>query len=577
MQPTLCKATLRALPSRRTGTRLHWRQVAAFLRASLLLTAFNAFGQVADLDSSSIDSLIAPHFKPNAPGAAVIVTKEGKTIFRKGYGLANVEMSVALTPDMVFRIGSVTKQFTAVAIQMLEEQKKLSRDDDIGRYLPEFSSSEKQSADKPITIEHLLTHTSGLGGYTEAPEFLAMERTDVPVAQIVSLIRRLPRAFPAGEQAAYSNSGYYLLGAIIEKVSGMPYADFMTQHIFSPLDMKHTRVDRNEEILANRVNGYTRVRGTLQNAPYLSMTLPYSGGALRSTVDDLAIWNTAMMSGKLLTPASWAKLLAPVKLRNGQDIPFANGRLFKTVQGVSAISQGGRINGFVAGGLWLPSEKVYVAVLSNDDSHEASPAYLTQLIAAHVVGKPYPTNKPTTLTPEQLDRLVGVYKIDAQASRYITREGSRLMIERTGGRKTEIIPVSATEFYYPNDFPRVRFVVDAQGEATHLVMMQNSTEQSTLRTSKTPRTAIMLPPADLDRLAGEYVLGSDFVFRVTRDGSNLVVHVTGQSAIPVFARSPTRFFYKVIDAELEFGLDTNGRANKLTLYQGDQVTSGVRR
>ena len=444
-------------------------------------------------------------------------------------------------------------------------------DDDLTKYLPDYPANGTH-----ITIEHLLTHTSGIPGYTESPKFAEVSRTDLSVQQIIDLIKDLPLLFVPGEQFAYSNSGYFLLGAIIEKASGMSYADFVAKKIFEPLGMKQTSYDRNEQIVANRASGYSKVNGVLQNAAYVSMTTPYAAGGLRSSVDDLVIWNAAMAAGKLLTSASWSRMFAPYQLKNGNTVPFPFGRILKDVQGAVAIDHGGRIDGFIADGLWLPDSKVYVAVLSNSDSAEATPAFLAQNLAALAMGKPYTANKPVTLDANALDRLVGVYRIDQNASRYVTREGTRLFIERTGGRKAEIVPTSATEFFYPNQFSLVKFVVDDRGEAVQMLMIQNGTEQSTPRVSNKPRVAIQLTTEMLDRLVGQYDLGPDFVFTITREGEHLMALVTGQSRLEVFARTESRFFYKAIDAELEFTRDAQGRSIKLTLYQGGKETSGPR-
>ncbi|MGH9971179.1 MAG: serine hydrolase domain-containing protein, partial [Pyrinomonadaceae bacterium] len=197
--------------------------------------------------TTAINEALEKTFKPDEPGAAVIAVKDGKVIFRKGYGLANVELGVPVEPDMVFRLGSVTKQFTAVAILMLAEQNKLSLDDDITKFLPDYATKGHK-----ITIEQLLTHTSGIKNYTSLPEWLSGWRKDMTVKEIIDLFKDQPMDFAPGERWSYSNSGYILLGAIIEKVSGQTYQEFIEKNIFTPLGMKHSYYDNTARLIPRR-------------------------------------------------------------------------------------------------------------------------------------------------------------------------------------------------------------------------------------------------------------------------------------------------------------------------------------
>ena len=265
-------------------------------------------------EAGAIDQLLSGTFKPGEPGAAVIVTRKGQTLFRKGYGMADLELQVPIEPDMVFRLGSVTKQFTAVAILMLEEQGKLSVSDPITKFLPDYPTQ-----GHTITVEHLLTHTSGIRSYTEMPEWLPQWRKDFTLNELIDFFKNQPMDFAPDEKWLYDNSGYILLGAIIEKASGQSYEDFIRTKIFEPLGMKHSCYDHTERIIPKRVKGYERTSSGFQNAPYLSMTQPYAAGSLASSVDDLALWNSALWSNKLLKPESLAKAHKAHVLKDGRD------------------------------------------------------------------------------------------------------------------------------------------------------------------------------------------------------------------------------------------------------------------
>jgi len=199
----------------------------------------DAASAVEQSEGSTIDQLLSGTFKPGEPGAAVIVTQNGQTLLRKGYGMADLELQVKIEPDMVFRLGSVTKQFTAVAILMLEEQGKLSVEDPITKFLPDYPTQ-----GHTITVEHLLAHTSGIRSYTSMPEWLTVWRKDFALNELIDFFKNQPMDFAPDEKWLYDNSGYILLGAIIEKASGQPYEDFIRTKIFEPLGMKHSCYDR---------------------------------------------------------------------------------------------------------------------------------------------------------------------------------------------------------------------------------------------------------------------------------------------------------------------------------------------
>ena len=225
--------------------------------------------------AQQIDDALTAAFPTDGPGAAVIVVRDGAVILRKGYGLANLELGVPIQPEMVFRLASVTKQFTAMAILMLSEEGKLALTDDITKYLPGYPTH-----GQTITIEHLLTHTGGVKDLESLPARLAVARNDLSLAEVIALFQDEPLDFAPGEAWSYSNSGYVLLGAIIEQISGLSYAEFIQQHIFIPLGMTHSYYDDTIHLIPGRVVGYSRGADGYANAAYMSMTHPHAAGAL---------------------------------------------------------------------------------------------------------------------------------------------------------------------------------------------------------------------------------------------------------------------------------------------------------
>ena len=289
------------------------------LVASLLLALAPLDGAQPDL-ANRLDGMLSSRFAADAPGAAVIVVKDGTVVFRKAYGLANLETGTAMRPEMVFEIGSVTKQFTSTAILMLAERGKLSLDDDLRKYFPDYPDKAAR-----ITVEHLLTHTSGIKSYTEDPKWPPLWRQDLTPQQVIDLTKDAPLEFAPGSKWNYNNTAYTMLGAIIEKVSGVSYADFIRQEIFEPLRMTHSTYGSFTNVIPNRAAGYTRAASGWENAPYLSMTQPYAAGSLMSNVDDLALWDAAVSSSKLVSKASWDRAFTGFKLADQQDSRYGYG------------------------------------------------------------------------------------------------------------------------------------------------------------------------------------------------------------------------------------------------------------
>lgn len=421
----------------------------------------------ADKDvAAQIDQLLADTFEPSEPGAAVIVMRDGQVILRKGYGMANLELGVPVAPEMVFRLGSITKQFTAAAILMLVEQGSLSLNDDIARFMPDFPTH-----GQTITIQHLLTHTAGIKNYTELPEFPSFWRNDLTLDELIGLFKDQPLDFAPGEQWAYSDSGYVLLGAVIEKASGMSYAEFVQQRIFTPLGMTQSSYDTTARIVPGRVAGYTRTKAGYEHAAYLSMALPHAAGALASSVDDLARWDAALYTNKLLKQDTIQRAFRSATLSNDQPTGYGYGWTIGNYEGHTINEHNGDVNGFSTQMMRLPSDKVYVAILTNCDSCRGSLGMLAFRIAATVIGKPYQDPPALTLPAATLAAYEGVYQFNAQLSVAIRQEDNQLLLE-TGGAPRVLVPLSPHEFFVQGVPMRIRFVKNAVGGVTEL-QLQN--------------------------------------------------------------------------------------------------------
>jgi D-alanyl-D-alanine carboxypeptidase len=320
--------------------------------------------------ATDVDTIVQDAMRDGrTPGVSVAVARGGRIVFTKAYGLANVELNVPAGVESVYRIGSITKQFTASAMMQLVEEGKLSLDDPIEKFLPDFPVRGRR-----ITIRHLLNHTSGIKSYTSLGlKFLAVTRQDLSHDDLIALFKHEPDDFQPGEKWLYDNSGYYLLGVILEKVTGYKYGDYVQRRIFTPLGLSSTIYCDVEPIVKNRAAGYQLgMAGELRNADFISMKNPFAAGALCSTVKDLVTWTSALAGGKVVSAASYAQMIAPTKLADGKEQAYGFGLMPGQLEGHPQIAHGGGINGFMSMLIYFPKDDVTVAVLSNSSLGPAS-------------------------------------------------------------------------------------------------------------------------------------------------------------------------------------------------------------
>jgi CubicO group peptidase (beta-lactamase class C family) len=411
---------------------------------------------------------LAKAYPDDGPGAAALVARQGRVVLRQGFGLSNLDLQVPVDPSHVFEIGSVTKQFTAAAILRLAEQGKLALDDSITELLPELPATYA-----PITLTHLMTHTAGVPSYTEFPEWMGRWREDMSLSTLIGLFRDKPLEFVPGQSWKYSNSGYILLGAAIEKASGKSYEDYVEQEIFTPLDMTHTRYGHQEEVVAGRAAGYVKGPDGWANAPYLSLTQPYAAGSLMSNVDDLARWSDALEAGKAIAPASRDRMFTPAVLAGGEhdgvSTRYGLGNGLPQISGHAAHAHGGGIHGYRSDLIRVPDADLLVVLLSNNTS--VNPGELTRKIAEHALGGPPPEPLSVTLDAASLDAFVGVYAAPGAGPnqrRTVSRDGDQLWLERTGAPRVALRSIGDDRFIATEAAAPVRFLRDAGGQVIAL-------------------------------------------------------------------------------------------------------------
>lgn len=377
--------------------------------------------------AARIDSVVeAMRAADGTPGITIGVVRGADTIALRGYGLAEVEHGVLVTPRSVFLIASVTKQFTAAAVMKLVEEGRVDLEGTVGDYLPEY-----EGPARGVTVHQLLTHTGGVANYTDMGARMARQsRLDVTHEEMVAMWAEEPLGFEPGSRWAYSNSGYYLLGMIIERVTGERYAEHLRRAVWEPLGLGETYYCGHREIIPHRAKSYGVRDGALFNAPPLSMNAPFAGGALCSTPGDLVRWTRALHAGRVVRPESFARMTTPVRLSDGSTHPYGYGLTLARLGDEVAVQHGGGINGFSANLAHYPAHDLTIAVIVNGPTSSST---LAQRIAYLVLDIPDPDAVDLPTTAAQRSRYVGTYDFapdDFQIR--ILEEDGRLVALATG-------------------------------------------------------------------------------------------------------------------------------------------------
>lgn len=518
---------------------------------------------------AAFEAILAPHYKADAPGAAVLVVKGEKVLFKQGFGLANVELGVPIQPDMVFRIGSVTKQFTGAAVLLLVEDGKVDLQRPLRHYLPELPEAWGKA-----TVEQVLNHTAGIPDWVETPEFMKHMREDQSPAQLVAHDKGKPLEFEPGTKWAYSNVGYLALGLLIEKASGQGYYDFLAARLLKPLGLNHTGFGDEKVLIRGMVGGYTEGP---QPAPYLSMMQPAAAGALVSTVEDLAKWTLALHGGKVLKPESYARMVRSYPMAGGGETHYGFGLGIRESQGRRLLWHNGGINGFTCILEADPEARAVAVILNNSDARTIDDRYLSRRLLGLAIGRPVTEPKPVALSADQLQRLAGRYQGPKGGARTILFEAGRLITKGGDGKKRVLEPLSETECFLPGTDARFRFILEG-GKATGLHRSDVGEAEGNLlkRTEAPNRTPVPMEPAAFEAFVGAYELAPGFVIKVWREGPRFFAQATGQAVMEIFAEGPSTFFLKAPEAQLVFQKDAQGAVSGLTLNQGGRSMAARR-
>jgi CubicO group peptidase (beta-lactamase class C family) len=402
---------------------------------------------------------------------SVLVAQGDKVLIDQGYGSANLDWGIPNAPDTRFRLGSLTKQFTAASILLLEQRGKLSTSDLVKKYVPEAPPSWDR-----MTLYEVLTHTAGIPDFTSFPDYRTTEWKPAAPAELVARFIRRPLEFEPGTQYRYSNSGYVLLGYILEKVAGITYAEFLQQNLFTPLGLADTGVDRSQMVMPHRAQGYDAHPQGPTIARYVDMTVPFSAGDLYSTTQDLWKWEKALFGGKVLSPASLAKMTTP------NQNTYALGIEVQQIAGHKVYVHGGAIEGFKTSLAYFPDEKngpVTIVVLSNLG---AAVEKMTDGLAAILFGIPVEFAPKTAAAPTEvtlpaklLQDYVGAYRFSPALTIVITLSGNQLISQTNGQSKVPLYAESETRFFTGISEGEFEFNRDAAGKVISMTLYRNGT------------------------------------------------------------------------------------------------------
>ena len=501
----------------------------------------------------------------SSTGAAILVSKEGRIVFEGGFGYADLEKKVPITSETVFRIGSITKQFTAAAILRLVEQEKVKLDDKLTKFFPDYPNG------SDVTITQLLNHTSGLHSYTEKPDFYESVMQPVEPAKLIEWFKNDPPDFVPGAGFHYNNSGYFLLGEIIAKVSERSLSDYLHESFFIPLKMNNSGVFVNASPPQSMATGYSFSEGKFNVALDWDMSRAGGAGAMYSTVGDLYRWNEALFGGQVLNATSFKAATTAVKLPAHVDgMNYGYGLAMYEVKRLPAIGHSGGLHGWSSNLVRLPQQQCTIVVLENalPGPPEHAPQSLSQLMVeklfAEEIKKLPPIVEDTTIDPKTFVAYVGRFDYQGAAIMTVTSDEKGLFAQLTSQPKYQIIPRAKDEFFWKETDASVTFLRDEKGDVT---AARHSQSGISFTAPRLPEEAVKLTALQLDGLVGSYQYGPGAVLVVSREGTQLYGQITGQPKLPIFPKAEGEFEWRVVKAHVEFKKGEDGNVSKVIHHQ----------
>ena len=556
----------------------------------LLLALFLSSPAHAQTKAEQLDALLTKYHEVGQLNGAVLVAEGDDVLFERGFGEANMEWDIPNTPDTRFRVGSVTKQFTAALILQLAEEGQIDLQAPVTAYVPGYPAA---TGDR-ITVHHLLTHTGGIPNYTSFPGFMQDAARD-PYApdSFLAVFSGMDLEFEPGSAWSYSNSGYFLLGVIIEEVAGKAYDAVLRERIVEPLGLADTGYDHFGEIIERRAAGYVQTGLGYEHAPYLDTTIPYAAGMIYSTVRDLLTWNRALHGGEVFQrPETLAQMTTPYKDGYGYGVGIGEATVGDTT--ISTIRHSGGINGFSAQLWYMPVEEATIAVLDNTSGNSGG---VVEAIARVLYDQPAPDPKrPISSVLGKVIEREGIAAAEAryrelkasQPETYDFDEGELNALGYAylgrGDAETALRIFQLNVEAYPeafNPYDSLGEAYLAAGDTARAIANYersvelnpgNANGRRVLESLgvEVDEETVVLPADVLEGYVGRYHLQPNFVLEVTHEGDRLFAQATGQPRFEVFPSAEDEFYLTVVDAQITFNRSDAGAVESLTLHQNGQ-------
>ena len=560
------------------------------LPALLVIILITVSTALAQDKAQKIDELLKTYYDYGQFNGSVLVADGGKVIYKKGLGMANFEWEIPNQPDTKFRIGSVTKQFTAALVLQLVEEGKIKLDGRVTDYLPEYR---KDTGDK-VTVHHLLNHTSGIPSYTGLPGFFANEsRNSFGVKDFVKKFTGGDLEFEPGSNFRYNNSGYFLLGAIIEQVTGKPYARVLQERIFDPLGMKDTGYDLHNPLIKKRAWGYQNTPDGYTNAAYLDMTIPYAAGSIYSTVEDLYKWDQALYENKILSAESKKLMFTPGLSNYGYGFNIREQPIGKTEQKTKIIAHGGGINGFNSLFTRLVDQKHTIVILDNVGMGNYH-GNITNSIISILNGQPF--DAPKKSIADTLYKTAAEKGGAAAVAEYRRlKAGNNAMYDFSENELNTLgyqlfnqeRTKDAIEIFKLNVemFPQASNPYDSLGEAylkdgQKELALANYKKSVELNPGNAGAVQVIkriegketkVDSSVFDAYVGDYETGPNRVLTITKEGDKLMGQPSGQGKLELEPVSETQFTVSSVKASISFEKDSEGKVTGLVMAQGGQT------
>ena len=542
--------------------------------AFLALGAAPASAVPADFKAKA-DALLSSSYAADGPGASVVVSEGGKIVYQGGRGLADLDAKRAVTPQTVFRIGSITKQFAAAVVLQLAAEGKLKLTDPISKYLPDYPQPGGSA-----TVAQLLNHSAGIQSYTAIPGWMVEANTNhaYTTAELMAVFKDLPSPSQPGEAWAYNNSGYILVGALIEAVTGKPWYQAVDERIAKPLGLSTLRYGGDEASVAALAKGYSRDDKGIVPANKIHMSVPGAAGALIGTPADLARWASALHHGKVVAEPFYAQMIAPSAISKAAGRSYGFGLQTDTIRGAKTIGHGGGIFGFSTESVYFPEQDLFVAVYANSDQPQTPSDATVRRLAAMAIGKPYPTFTEQPLDAKALAPFLGTYKLGAK-DRIITIEDGKLLYQRPEGATSQMIPVGANRYAFGvESVSWVELKRNAAGKPVMNVFIDGEDKDGAaalVGPVPVAAKAFDVPAVTLARYVGSYTSPIGAVSIADGGPNKLTVQLPGQPAIPLRATGPADFDVERVGAKIRF-LDEGGKIVRLEILQGGRTLPATR-